>query len=377
MTRVAVLHNIISPHVVPLFQRLARQPDIDLKVYFLAASDLNRRWQSTIGDSFRYTVLPHRAIRVGRRDMHTFFINPTVLTELSRDGFDVIVSAGWDSFAALASFAMCKLQCKPFVLWSGSTINEPSWRRTLTLPLVRCVVRGSDACIAYGTRAREYLVHLGARTECIHIAYNTVDVEWFRERNTELRPRRFDLRRQLGIADGPVVLYVGQLIERKGAQDLLVAHEFIVQQQPASQTVLVGYGRLEAELRRRVDDRQIPGVKIVGHVAIADLPAYYAVADVFALPSREEVWGLVLNEAAASSLPLVTTQVVGAAADLVIPDENGCMVPPASPRKLASALLHALADRERMGAASRKIVAGMTYEQNVRAIVAAIAAAWR
>src|SRR5438132_2962058 len=188
--RIALLHNIISPHVVPLFERLAQQPGISLKVYFLAESDQNRRWATAIERSFQYEILPHWAMRFGRTDLNTFFVNPTVVSVLQRDGFDVLISVGWDSLAALAAFALCKIRRKPFVLWSGSTVNEPSWRRTLTLTVVKRVVRGSSSWIAYGSRAREYLVRLGAAADRVFLAYNTVDVDWYQARADELRPQR-------------------------------------------------------------------------------------------------------------------------------------------------------------------------------------------
>src|SRR5438105_8185470 len=128
--RIALLHNIISPHVVPLFHLLAQQPGIALKVYFLAESDRNRRWNTGISATFDYEILPNWAVRVGRKDLYTLFINPTVIPTLLRDQFDVVISVGWDSFASQAAFLLCKTLTRPYILWSGSTANEPSWRRT-------------------------------------------------------------------------------------------------------------------------------------------------------------------------------------------------------------------------------------------------------
>jgi glycosyltransferase involved in cell wall biosynthesis len=373
--RVALLHNIISPHVVPLFEQLARHPGISLKVYFLAVTDQNRRWDTSIGQKFQYTVLPNWAVRLGGEDLFTFFINPTVVRELRRDDFDVLISVGWDSFAALAAFALCRALRKPFILWSGSTINEPSWRRSLSLPLVKLIVRTSSAWIAYGTRARDYLIQLGAAVERVFMAYNTVDVEWYRARADELRPRREDLRRELGLGGGPVILYVGQLIERKGARDLLAAFQSISQRREDAQLVLVGYGQLEAALRAQVASAGISGVHFTGHVAIPDLPRYYVTADAFVLPSHEEVWGLVLNEAAASGLPIIATEATGAAPDLIDAGVNGYVVSPGRPDQLADALLAVLARSPEMGAASRELMLHRTYAQNVEAIVRAIGAA--
>src|SRR5262249_19795281 len=127
------------------------------------------------------------SMAIGKEDLFTLFINPTVVQTLTRDGFDVLISVGWDSFAASAAAALCKLLGKPMILWSGSTANEPSWRRSVSLPLVKLLVRGSSSWIAYGSRAREYLIKLGASPERIFIAYNTVAVDWFRARADEHR----------------------------------------------------------------------------------------------------------------------------------------------------------------------------------------------
>jgi glycosyltransferase involved in cell wall biosynthesis len=370
--RVALLHNIVSPHVVPLFERLAQHPEVELKVYFLADTDRNRRWATSVGAAFEHEVLPHFAIRVGRHDLHTFFINPTILSALRRDDFDVLVSAGWDSFASLASFALCKALGKPYVLWSGSTVNEPSWRRTLTLPLVKQVVRRSSAWVAYGSRAKSYLVRLGADAERVSIAYNTVDVDLIRSRASALRPGRERLRHDIGVTHGPVVLYVGQLILRKGVLDLLEAHKQVLSRHQDARLLFVGYGPLEAELRRQVADQQIPGVVFAGHVAVDDMPRFYTAADVFVLPSHEEVWGLVLNEAAACRLPLVTTEATGASVDLVEPGINGWIVPVGQPSRLADAILDAITRANDMGLASEQMIGNKTYSQNVGAILSAL-----
>jgi len=86
-----------------------------------------------------------------------------------------------------------------------------------------------------------------------------------------------------------VVLYVGQLMVRKGALDLLAAHERVLERCPDAQLVLVGYGPLEAELRRRASAHNIHGVISAGHVGLQTMPYYYAAAELFVLPSHEEV----------------------------------------------------------------------------------------
>jgi glycosyltransferase involved in cell wall biosynthesis len=370
--RIALLHNIISPHVVPLFGLLAEHAGVSLKVYFLAETESNRRWETTIGERFDYAVLPNWSFRMGREDLFTLFINPTIVSTLIRDGFDVLISVGWDSPAAIAACALARMLHKPIVLWSGSTVHERSLRRSVSLPLVQMLVRASSSWIAYGTRARDYLVQLGATHERIFIAYNTVDVDWFTSRADELRPRRSEIRGELGLDNGPVVLFVGQLIARKGIRDLLSAFALLKLDCPEAQLLLVGYGPLEQELRADVARRQLGGVHFFGHIPIPELPRYYAAADVLALPSHEEVWGLVLNEAAASGLPLVATRVTGGSADLIQDGLNGFSVPPGDPACIAGALRKVFEHADEMGSASRRIIGDRTYSQNVDAIMRAV-----
>jgi glycosyltransferase involved in cell wall biosynthesis len=165
---------------------------------------------------------------------------------------------------------------------------------------------------------------------------------------------------------------VGQLIRRKGVLDLLDAYELVLKAAPDVQMLLVGTGQLERTLRERVLGRNLSGVHLMGHVSVSQLPKFYAVADCFVLPSHEEVWGLVLNEAAACSLPLITTEPVGAAADIVVPGTNGYIVPAADPAGLADAVCRVLDKGESMGGASRSIVSHMTYEQNAQAILSCV-----
>ena len=368
MIRIALIHNIVTPHAVRLYELLATESDLDLTVYFLSSTDKNRQWNTVIGKNFAYRILPNWALRLHGADLFTYFVNPTLPWVLARDGFDVVIADGWDSFASAAALLVAKLLHKRYVIWAGSTANEPSWRRSLAAPLVQFLVRSADGCIAYGTRAKAYLCKLGADERRIVISYNTVDVDWFVGEADRLRPSRDPVRNELGLHFGPVILYVGQLIRRKGLLDLLDAYEMLVTANPDVQLVIVGRGQLEGTLRERIERRNLHGVLLIGHVPTPELPRYYVAADCFVLPSREEVWGLVLNEAAACGLPLVTAAPVGAAPDLIEPGVNGLVVAAARPRDLASALRDALDNRVEWGRESRRIVARATFTQNVKAI---------
>jgi len=111
----------------------------------------------------------------------------------------------------------------------------------------------------------------------------------------------------------------------------------------------------------------------------AELPRLYAMGDVFVLPSEDEPWGLVINEAMCSGLPIVASERVGAAADLVQPGYNGFRFPPGDRPALAQALRLALKDgaKERMGQASLEIIRGWGFEEDIVAVRQALGLASR
>jgi glycosyltransferase involved in cell wall biosynthesis len=135
--------------------------------------------------------------------------------------------------------------------------------------------------------------------------------------------------------------------------------------------LLAGDGPERERLRRLAEDVDVRLV-IAGDLDWERIVEAYVAADVFALVSRSETWGVVVNEAAACGLPLVLSDAVGAAHDLLIEGENGFVVSPGDVAATAAALRELAddpADRARFGAASRRIVAGWGYETSVEGFV--------
>jgi glycosyltransferase involved in cell wall biosynthesis len=159
-----------------------------------------------------------------------------------------------------------------------------------------------------------------------------------------------------------VVLGVGRLVPEKGFDVLARACA-----EAGVDLVLAGDGPERERLQQFAT--------ILGDLPEDELAPRYAEADVFALLSRHEPWGVVVNEAAASGLPLVLSDRVGAAYDLLREGENGFLVPPDDGAAAAVALKQLRDDpelRRRMGARSRELVGGWGYEPSVENFVAAV-----
>ena len=376
-TRVLLLHNIMAPYRFPLFRALASQPGIDLTVWFMSPSARNRRWSAHEAEpvGFRYEVLPRVELSYFTRDLFAYIINFTFPWAYTRGRYDVLISAGWLDFATQAGFALSKLLNRRFVLWSESTSNEPSWRRSVAQPLVKTMVSGADACIAVGTRSRQYLRALGAREGDLFTAFSTVDVALFRRASAAARPAREQRKAALGIRRGRVLLYCGQFIERKGLRTLVDAYAIVKQQYADVALVLVGYGPLRADLERAVEERGLSDVHVLGHVGVDAMPALYALGDIFVLPSTEETWGLVVNEAMACGLPVIVSDRVGSAPDLVREGRNGFVVPAGDADSLAQRALQVLRDEAllgRLATCSTELITAFTPERAAEQFAAAV-----
>lgn len=375
--RVLLLHNIMAPYRYPLFRALGGRPDIDLTVWFMSPSARNRRWAQTIDEElgFKYAVLPHIEFNYFSRDLFTYIFNPSFPWRYRREAFDVLISAGWLDFATQAGFVLSKLLRQRFILWSESTPNEPSWRRSVAMPLVRTMVRGANAYIAAGTRSRQYLEMLGARQADVFTAFSTVDVDLFRRVSDAARRDRERRKAELGITRRRVVLYCGQFIERKGLRYLLEAFAAIKRHYDDVALVLVGYGPQYSTLMADVHRLSLSDVHVLEHVEVGDMPSIYALADIFVLPSVEETWGLVVNEAMACGLPVVVTDRAGSSVDLVQDGENGYVVPPSNSASIADCCLRVLTDPsllEYMSSRSQARIDQFTPERAADAFAEAI-----
>ncbi len=368
--RLVVLTNIVPPYRVPVFNALADELGDDFSVLCLARTEANRDWTlRRDAFRFRYDILPALHLR-GRRPDRTVHLTGTLALKLAQLRPDVLVVGGFDQPPFLEALALAPwLRYRP-VLWSGGHLESARGGRVLVIK--RWAVRRAKAFLTYGTAATDYLLSLGAPAERIVTSRNAVDVSAFHREGHEVEAAA--LRQRLEVGDRPVALYVGQLIARKGVDTLIEA----VARVPELQLVLVGAGPDRKALEEKAA-ALLPGrTHFAGSVPYAELPSWYAAADLLVMPSRLEVWGLVLNEAMAAGLPVISSQTAGATRDLVTDGINGFAVDPDDVAAMADRLGRLAHDpefRRRAGAASAARIAEVTPARYARDFLAAAALA--
>jgi glycosyltransferase involved in cell wall biosynthesis len=235
------------------------------------------------------------------------------------------------------------------------------------------VVGGASGALVTGTLARRSMVARGAPPERVRVFANTIDVEEFGRQADGLASRREELREALGAAaDDVVVLSVARLAREKG-HDALV-HAVAEAGDPRLLLVLAGGG---PERERLEDLARVRGVRIVfaGDLEWERIVESYVAADVFALLSEHEPWAVVVNEAAACGLPLLLSDRVGAAHDLLRDGENGALVATGDVGAAAAALRRLAVDEElrrSYGARSRELARDWGYGPSVEGFLAAV-----
>jgi len=303
---------------------------------------------------------------------HDYPISLDVFRSLAASEPEVVVVSGWSTFASQATIAWCRRHGVPYVLLVESNERDarPGWRRAAKGAVVPAVVGGAAEVFVVGTLARESMLARGVDPERVSVVANTVDVERLAREAEELAPRRDALRGEVGVEPEDVaVLSVARLALEKGLDTLVRAVH--AAGDPRLVLLVAGSGP-ERERLASLADRL--GVRLV---LLPDVPwerivERYVVADVFALLSRHEPWGVVVNEAAACGLPLVLSDRVGAAYDLLEDGRNGVLVPADDAAAAGAALRNLAADpdrRSRAGAASRELVRGWGYEPSIENFV--------
>jgi len=217
------------------------------------------------------------------------------------------------------------------------------------------IVRSVDSFLVGGTPHVEYMSELGAGRDDIFTGYDVVDNEYFREEST----RSKSLLEEVG---GRYFLASNRFVSRKNIPRLVRAYQsYRSQATDPWKLVLLGDGPERTRVGKLISDRAITGVVLPGFKQIKRLPAYYGSAECFIHPALQEQWGLVVNEAMASGLPVLVSETAGCRYDLVHEGENGLLFNPVSEDEIAERMcnIHQMSDekRKKMGKRSEEIIA--------------------
>lgn len=359
MTKPFVVYwnNIPSPYMVERFNALADRGAFDFEAWFNDRTESDRSWDVDEADwRFHYRYLP--TTRLLGSTQHW------PLPLLGRRP-DVLVSL-YASPSFLAGWGLAKLRGVKTGFWVEVTFDRWVVRTPIKESIKRWLFPKVNAIVTVGDDGRKFSERYGAAPDRIFFAPHVIDVQHYTNGAARARPERDALRKSLGLK-GTTFIYVGRLWWGKGVNELLAAFETVQRQsaEPVS-LLLVGDGVDEAKLKQACTERSIRNVVFAGFQQKPELPRYYALADVFVFPTLGDPYGLVVDEAMASSLPIISTSAAGEIHDRVEEGVNGYIVPPEDSAALAERMLHLAQDPElrvRMGQVSVEKIGNNTPEK--------------
>lgn len=367
-TRVMLIHTLPSPYRNPLLEKLGNDSELDIEVFFMAKGAKNRVWK--INDlNYKHKFMPEHTINLKQGDdVIPIWNNPSIPLEIVKGGYDVVICTGWDSTTTLLARLTCALLDIPVIIWAGSTKNEKSWRRSLMNIPVKILVRSCAAMICYGKASREYLISMGVLTEKIFISYNAVDIHFFRKISKENKSKKMIIRKQMGITNKRLILFVGQLITRKGVNDLYEAIQAVRKKHDVG-ILWVGYGPLKESLEDKAKNDKFESQYFVTTHTAVETAKMYSIADFFVIPTHEDIYSNVVAEALASGLPVITTKENGASEDLLEDGVNGYVINAGDTKQLIDKVLLLLDNEklcDKLANNTWDIIKNFTYDGNVR-----------
>lgn len=384
--RLAAIFHRPHPYFCKFFQRIAAHPEIDLTVYFYSDFGLGStldpgyqrrvQWDTDLLGGYQHHFLRNYSPWPA---LHRFtgLFHPALLRELDRR-YDAVLVHGWWGLSTFLAFLTARARRLPVLLHSDKNVIETRspWRRGARDFLLKRFFRRVKAFLVIGQRNAAFYRRLGVPEEKMFLTPLAVDNAFFRAEAHRLRSERYTLRHQYGIPpEATVILFVGRLDPQKGLQDLLSAFGELTDD--SAQLILVGDGPQRAELETYVRSRRLQRVLFAGFQNYTRLPTFYALSDVFVLPSCFEPYGVVVNEAMNFALPIVASEVIGAVGDLVEHGRNGLLFAAGDVAQLARQLQHLIAHpqlRRQMGEESARRIAAWNFERGVEGVMAALRA---
>ena len=386
--RLAVLNSHVIQYFAPLYRRLAQEPDIDVTVYYCSRQGLDAytdpgfggqlvQWDVPLLEGYRSVFLDNWRHEIFVKGFWSL-VNPGIVAELRRNHFDAILVHGHNYATYLLACLAARWQGTPIFtrVETHLLLQRSRLKRLIREPLLRLFYSQCAACLAIGTRNAEFYRHHGVPDRKIFLVPYTVNNERFMAQADACRPHRAVLRAELGLRpDLPVLLFASKFIQRKHPLDVLRAKAELQWEGTECAVLLIGAGEEEQALRQYCNEQGLRDVYFLGFRNQSELPRYYAIADVFILPSENEPWGLVINEVMCAGVAVVATEEVGAVADLVRPGENGMLYPAQNVAALTAVLRGLVRDPHRcrrMGLRSREIIADWSYEHCVEGVRTAL-----
>ncbi len=324
--KVLFLTNVPSPYRVDFFNELGKLCDLTVLYELKYATDRNGNWKGNNAENFNEIFLR------GKRINYDSALCFSVIKHLRDKSYDIIVVGGYSTPTGMLAIEYLKLKGIKFIIsCDGGIIKEDN---RLKYAIKKHYMGSATAWLSTGLNTSEYLLNYGARKNKIFTyPFTSLKDEDIIDKILS-NDKKQSIRNDLGMKEKYIIISVGQFIHRKGF-DILIKS---MKELSSNVGVYIVGGEPTDEYKKLKEEYKLDNLHFEGFKTKEELVMYYKAANMFVLPTREDIWGLVINEAMATGLPVITTDKCVAGMELIIEGENGYIVPIDDINKLAVAI---------------------------------------
>lgn len=357
LKKLRVAHLVTHPiqYYAPLYREIAARNEIELTVYFFSDFSINSfrdsdfgkeiDWGADLLKGYKYHFSKSALGKPHAKLKNT--VNFDLIYNLFRNRPDAIWVMSYASINAILVRMLALVFRIPVFFRDDTNLLRirPLWLRIFKHILLRPLLWRSWG-LYVGEQSKRYWINYGVPEHRLVFSPHCVDNDYFHDAYRQHLPNRDEIRRKLGINDdSPVILFCGKFNSNK--QPLMILEAYIkVSAIKKCWLLMVGDGPLSAKIQQIIQAQGVTGVIMTGFMNQTDITLAYTAADFLVMCSRTETWGLVINEAMNFSLPIVASDQIGSAEDLLKDKWNGLLFKHNNLDSLVQSLFELISSKE-------------------------------
>ena len=373
----------------PLLRKINNSGDIDLDVVYLSDCSTKTykdkgfgrsvKWDLDLLEGYKYRFL--KKLLFKKSDVSLF--KPVVYgvyAMLNERNWDAVWMHGYNHYSLIWAMILCKILKIPFFMRMESNLVGSPKGRFFKDVFIRWIIKNASGLLYVSTDNKNYYMEYKADKNKLFPVPYTVDNSFFQSKTLRTKYDLFSYKQDIGLLGGfPIILYASKLTKRKRSVDLLESYRKLSHDgktPPNAYLLFIGDGEEKERLKNSIDKLGWNShIKILGFKNQTELPLYFRMCDIFVLPSQNEPFGLIVNEVMNSAKPVVVTDEVGCAKDIVKDGVNGYVIKVGDIDDLTCKLKKLIYDtelRRKMGDKSLDIIDHWSYSEDIEGLKSAL-----
>jgi glycosyltransferase involved in cell wall biosynthesis len=365
---------------------MAEDEDIELLVLYCSDENVNGhidkgfgvevKWDIDLLNGYNYKFLKNNSWKPSLFNGFWGLLNFEIFKVLKKEKDSYLVIHGWNYATNFLAIIAAKIYGVKLCLRGENPLNQELLKSKNILFLRKIFFKYLffplfDYFFYIGSQNKKLYEYYGVKENKLIFTPYAVDNDRFKAEYEKYRDQKTEIRKELGLpVDKRIILTSGKYIYKKRPMDLLKAYHLLDDESTA--LVFLGDGELRIKMEDFINKNKINNVFLTGFKNQSEVGKYFAASDIFVLPSGAgETWGLVVNEAMNFGLPVVVSDMVGCAYDLVLEGKNGYKFKCGDIKDLTAKIQQLIAEKnklEQFGKKSNEIINYYSYDVTIKNI---------